>query len=104
MESDLPVLVQFQADWCPYCRATQPALLALYQARKEALRVFKVDTDHDPELAVRYQVDSIPTFVLLHHGKIIAQSAKVLKGQALAAWVDKGLNVPILSEGLPFQE
>lgn len=92
LDSPLPVLLQFHAEWCPYCRAVQPGLAALYEERADRLRVFKIDIDHDPGLARRFDVESIPTFVLLHQGKTVAQSGKVLKDEALTAWVDKALS------------
>ncbi len=102
MESSLPVLVQFHAEWCPYCRAVQPGLQALSAARRGKLQVFKVDIDQDPELAQRFKVESIPHFVLLNAGEIMEQSEKVMRDGALQEWADKILSrIPSSSVAAP---
>jgi thioredoxin 1 len=67
LESDLPVLVDFTATWCPPCRLMEPVLDDIAAGRDD-LRVVKVDIDDSLEIAARYSVLSAPTFMLFRHG------------------------------------
>ncbi len=60
LESDVPVVVDFTADWCPPCRAMKPVLEELAAERPD-LKFVAVDVDDQPELAARYGVLSMPT-------------------------------------------
>ncbi len=67
LESETPVLVDFTADWCPPCRVMGPVVEDL-AAERQDVRFVRVDVDADPEIAARYAVLSMPTFVLFRHG------------------------------------
>jgi thioredoxin 1 len=67
LESDKPVLVDFTAAWCPPCRVMNP-ILAELAADRDDLRVVSVDTDDNQEVAARYQVLAMPTFMLFRDG------------------------------------
>jgi thioredoxin 1 len=67
LESELPVLVDFTAAWCPPCRAMNPVLDAL-AADRDDIRIVKLDVDDNQETAVRYGVLSMPTFMLFRDG------------------------------------
>lgn len=68
LESPTPVLVDFWAAWCAPCRVMHPILDEL-AAERDDLRVVSVDVEAQPELAARYGVLSMPTFVLFRHGE-----------------------------------
>ncbi len=72
LESDVPVLVDFYADWCGPCRMLAPALEELARETPNA-RIVKVDVDRNPELAARYKVGSIPSLAVFSGGEITAQ-------------------------------
>ena len=67
LESDVPVLVEFTADWCPPCRMMRPILEEL-AAERDDLRVADVDVDEHQATAARYGVLSMPTFMVFKHG------------------------------------
>jgi thioredoxin 1 len=70
LESEKPVLVDFTAAWCPPCRVMNPLLEEL-AADREDLKIVSVDVDSEQELAVRYGVLGMPTFMLFHNGTVI---------------------------------
>ena len=72
LESEIPVIVDFYADWCVPCKAVAPLLDEV--AREQTnLRVVKVNIDHDKELKSRYRIESIPTVMVFHEGKLLAR-------------------------------
>lgn len=62
------VLVDFQADWCPPCRAMKPVVHELEQQYKGKVKVVEIDVDANPELAQRYRASSIPLFLVFKNG------------------------------------
>ncbi|CAL9295696.1 hypothetical protein SUDANB52_02434 [Streptomyces sp. SudanB52_2052] len=67
--ADLPVLVEFTADWCPPCRQMAPVLKALASEEGERLKVVQLDVDHNPLTTNAYKVLSMPTFLVFRDGE-----------------------------------
>ena len=71
-----PVLVDFYADWCGPCKALAPTLESVAEEQADNLAVMKVDIDENPELATRFNIQSIPTLIVFDGG----EAKKTLKG------------------------
>jgi thioredoxin 1 len=67
--AELPVLVEFTADWCPPCRQMAPVLSALAEEEGERLKVVQLDVDSNPETTNAYKVLSMPTFMVFRDGE-----------------------------------
>ncbi len=85
--AEKPVLIQFDASWCPYCKGLQPALQKL-AAKRPGLVVFRIDTDAERGLMFEYEVTSLPTLVIFQQGKEVARHANAIKEKQLFEWVD----------------
>lgn len=70
LQSKLPVLVDFYADWCGPCKMMAPVVEKLAQELDGQVKVGKINVDDEPELAQRYRVVSIPTFLILKDGEV----------------------------------
>jgi len=69
IRSDLPVLVEFTADWCPPCRQMAPVLRALATEEADRLKVVQLNVDSNPETTNAYKVLSMPTFMVFRGGE-----------------------------------
>ncbi len=67
--SELPVLVEFTADWCPPCRQMAPVLSALAEEEGDRLRVVQLNVDQNPATTNAYKVLSMPTFMVFRGGE-----------------------------------
>lgn len=70
-QEDKPVLLEFWAPWCVYCRRIAPALERLSQQQEEVL-VGQVNIDDEPQLARKEQIEVIPTLILYKKGKALS--------------------------------
>ena len=91
LRSDLPVVVDFWADWCVPCRMVTPVLEELADVYAGRLRFVAVDTEAEPELSRWYGVLSIPTLYVFHGGELVRTLVGAREKLAYAAELDAAL-------------
>lgn len=82
--SDLPVLVDFFADWCAPCKMMEPSIERIAQEFSEQIRVYKLNVDENPLSASSYQVMSIPTLLVFKDGAPITSIVGAVPYKVLA--------------------
>lgn len=70
LNSDIPVLVDFYATWCGPCKMMSPIVEEIAKEMEGKVKVLKIDTDEEQQLAIKYGIMSIPTFIIFKNGKI----------------------------------
>jgi thioredoxin len=85
----LPVVVDFWADWCGPCKTLTPVLEQAVGERQGDVVLVKVDTDANPDLAMRYDVRGIPNVKAFRDGQVVDEFVGALSPQAVAAFLDK---------------
>lgn len=73
LKSDLPVLVDFWATWCSPCQMVAPIVEEIAKKYEGKIKVGKVNVDENQELAAKFAIMSIPTFLIFKKGKIVSQ-------------------------------
>jgi thioredoxin len=83
--SEVPVLVDFYADWCGPCQMMVPILEQVNAQLQGRLRVVKIDTEKYPQLATQYGIAALPTLVLFKQGQPVDRIEGVVQSQQLVA-------------------
>jgi thioredoxin 1 len=80
LQAEMPVVVDFYADWCAPCHQVSPVIEALSLKWKGTVRFVKVDVDRDPQVAAAHRVSSLPTVALFEGGELKAFSVGAAPG------------------------
>ncbi|QSB05365.1 thioredoxin [Natronoglycomyces albus] len=87
--SDVPVLVDFWADWCGPCKKVAPVLTELASELGDKVAIRKLDIDANPEMVRKYQVMSVPTMILFKNGEPADQIVGAQPKAAIKAVLEK---------------
>jgi len=93
LESDVPVLVDFWAEWCAPCRQLAPTIKELAEEYGATLRVVKIDVDANPKTAARMQVRAMPTLLVMKGGAVVGQLVGRQPKEKIKAIISPALSV-----------
>jgi thioredoxin 1 len=92
LKSDLPVFVDFWAEWCGPCRMVGPALEQLSHTMNGRLKIAKLNVDENQEIAMKYGIRSIPSLLLFKDGKEIARTVGAAPKETYQKFVEQYLS------------
>lgn len=90
VRSEIPVLVDFWAEWCGPCRMIAPIVHEIAEHRSD-IKVCKVNVDNNPQLCNQFGIDSIPTLLLFKNGEVSAKSIGYSNKAVLESFIDKNI-------------
>lgn len=90
--SPVPVVVDLWAPWCGPCRMVSPILQRLAGELAGKMKLVKVNVDHSPKVAARFDARSIPTLVVLDHGNLVSRQIGAAPYEKIKAWVEGALS------------
>lgn len=92
INSEIPVLVDFFADWCGPCKMLAPILKDVKAELGDTVKIVKIDVDKNQALAAQFQVRGVPTMILFKNGKQIWRQSGVLQKNDLVSIINQHRN------------
>lgn len=89
LESSMPVVVDFYADWCAPCRMLSPMLDRISKKFDRKAKIVKANIDQEPALARQFNVSSIPTLTFVIRGEVVGKSARLPSESELSSVVEQ---------------
>ena len=89
LKSELPVVVDFYADWCGPCKMMAPFLDEIARDKAGQILIAKVDTDRSPEVSRRYDIKGIPFFARFEHGELVKSLVGAVGKEELQALAEE---------------
>lgn len=91
LKSDIPVLVDFYADWCGPCKMMMPVVEKMAEKYDGKAKVGKINSDDCSQLAAKYGIMSIPSFLVFKNGEVVGNAMGAMSADALAKLIDDAL-------------
>lgn len=91
LKSDLPVFVDFWAEWCGPCRMVGPAVEQIGKVMTGKLKVAKLNVDENQEIAMKYGVQSIPSLILFKGGKEVGRTIGAMPKESYIRFIENTL-------------
>lgn len=92
LKASEPVLVDFHAEWCGPCKAMAPALEEVSNEMSGKLKVVKVDVDANPEITNKYQIQAMPTLIMIKDGEVANRhTGALVQKSKLEAWINSSI-------------
>ena len=88
VQQEVPVLIDFKADWCAPCKMMTPILKQVKQNFKDQIKIIKIDIDKNPAVAQKYAVRSVPTLALFINGKLVWRQSGVIQANQIISSVN----------------
>lgn len=83
ISADIPVLIDFSAEWCGPCKMLKPILSELKEKVGDRARIIKIDVDRNPAISAHYQIRSVPTLMLFKKSQLLWQQSGVISAHEL---------------------
>ena len=89
--NDLPVVVDFGAEWCGPCKVLDPILEEIAVENKDKVKIYKMNIDENPMTPQKYGIRGIPTIMIFKNGELIGTKVGSLPKTALETWIQSNL-------------
>ena len=91
IESNVPVVVDFWAEWCGPCKSIAPIVQELASDYQGKVKICKLNIDENPDTPTKFSIRGIPTLLLFKNGAVVSQKVGAAAKSQLSAWIDSNI-------------